>query len=68
MHDQVPKFVRRVEPGAGPVVLVGAQHDDGVVGEGQRERVNVHGAERQADHGYAVGLEQFHDVRRRSRR
>ena len=35
VDDKVAEFVSAVEPGSCPVVLVGAEHNDGPVVEGQ---------------------------------
>ena len=63
VDDEVPELVSDVEPGSCPVVLVGAEHDDGPVMEGQREGVDVGGVQREADEQDAVLFEDLGDVR-----
>ncbi len=63
VDDEVPEFVSAVEPGSCPVVLVGAEYDDGPVVEGQREGVDVGGVQREADEQDAVLFEYLGNVR-----
>ena len=59
---KVPEFVRAVEAGAGAVVLVGAKDHDWVVGERQREGVDVCSIQGEADEQDAMLFEYFCDV------
>ena len=51
VDDEVPEFVSAVEPGSRPVVLVGAEHDDGPMSAADGSLLIPSG------HGITVALE-----------
>jgi hypothetical protein len=58
VENKMAEFVGGVETGPRSVILVRAQDDYGTIGEGQRERIDVGGVERHADHDDTVVLEE----------
>jgi hypothetical protein len=54
VNDEMAEFVSAIEPGSCPVVLVGAEHDDGPVVEGERKGVDIVGVQRETDDQDAV--------------
>ena len=66
VNDEMAEFVSAIEPGSCPVVLVGAEHDDGPVVEGEREGVDIGGVQRETDDQDAVLFEGLGDVRYRA--